>query len=162
MKQWHEGMMDEALLWLTPGLVMTTTSIDFHHWLTSTISGILSNFRPDHFHFTCGILWYWMFFWLHRIFGGKSLTSLVRIAYWYKQNYLSLILVPVLYYSLFTNDMQRFSGNIFATGCCSLMGVSPLVLEFLYEYLLQSCRTVGLVLLEKLTENLCISLVNRL
>ena len=32
MKQWHEGMMDEALLWLTPGLVMTTTSIDFHQW----------------------------------------------------------------------------------------------------------------------------------
>ncbi len=32
-------------------------------------------------------------------------------------------------YSPFTNDMQRFSGNIFATGCCSHMGVSPLVLE---------------------------------
>ena len=62
------------------------------------------------------------------------------------------------HYSLFINDMQRFSGNIFATRCCSLMGVSPLVLE----YLLQSCRTVGLVLLEKFTENLCISLVNRL
>ncbi len=34
-----------------------------------------------------------------------------------------------LNYSLFTNDMQRFSGNIFATGCRSPMGVSPLVLE---------------------------------
>ena len=32
-------------------------------------------------------------------------------------------------YSLFTNDMQRFSWNIFATGCRSHMGVSPLVLE---------------------------------
>ncbi len=33
------------------------------------------------------------------------------------------------HYSLFTNDMQRFLGSIFAAGCCSLMVVSPLVLE---------------------------------
>ena len=38
---------------------------------------------------------------------------------------------------------------------------STQISQFLYEYLLQSCRTVGLVLLEKFTENLCISLVNR-
>ena len=69
----------------------------------------------------------------------------------------TLVALTVLdrHYSLFTNDMQRFSGNNFATGCRSHMGVSP-------EYLLQSCRTVGLVLVEKFTENLCISLVNRL
>ncbi len=32
-------------------------------------------------------------------------------------------------HSLFTNFMQGLSGNIFATGCRSHMGVSPLVLE---------------------------------
>ncbi len=35
-------------------------------------------------------------------------------------------LIDLYDYSLFANDMQRFSGNTFATGCCSLMGVSQL------------------------------------
>ncbi len=33
----------------------------------------------------------------------------------------------VLPYSLFTNDMQKFSGNIFAAKCHSYMGFSPLI-----------------------------------
>ncbi len=53
--------------------------------------------------------------------------------------------------SLFGIYMQWFSGNIFATRCCSHMRFSPLVLN---------CKTVGLVLLEKCTENHCIQLVN--
>ena len=37
-------------------------------------------------------------------------------------------------YSLFTNDMQRFSGNIFAAKCRSYMGFLPSIYTHLYVW----------------------------